>query len=101
MIKWFKFNINLNIDETINSEIYKQLLYDLKHLIVKKLLNKLDEYLLNNSTLNDLNSINYLQLLLTLTIDILVYPNECEQYIDLLLTAAKQLDKSNVINYYL
>ncbi|CAF4400749.1 unnamed protein product, partial [Rotaria magnacalcarata] len=29
----------------------------------------LDEYLLNNSTLNGLNSIAYLQLLLTLTIE--------------------------------
>ncbi|CAF3892408.1 unnamed protein product, partial [Rotaria sp. Silwood1] len=81
--------------------IYEQLLYDVKHLIVKKLLNKLDEYLLHNSTLNDLNSINYLQLLLTLTIAILVHPNECEQYIHLLLIVAKQLDTSNVINYCL
>ncbi|CAF5066779.1 unnamed protein product, partial [Rotaria sp. Silwood1] len=45
--------------------------------------------------------IDYLQLLLTLTIDILVHPNECEQYIHLLLIVAKQLDKSNVISYYL
>ncbi|CAF5107265.1 unnamed protein product, partial [Rotaria sp. Silwood1] len=29
------------------------------------------------------------------------YPNECEQYIHLLLIVAKQLDKSNVISYYL
>ncbi|CAF4368185.1 unnamed protein product, partial [Rotaria sp. Silwood2] len=49
--------------------IYEQRLYDLKHLIVEKLLDNLDEYLLNNSILNGLNSIDYLQLLLTLTID--------------------------------
>ncbi|CAF1564464.1 unnamed protein product, partial [Rotaria sp. Silwood1] len=32
---------------------------------------------------------------------ILVHPNECKQYIHLLLIAAKQFDKSNVINYCL
>ncbi|CAF3538830.1 unnamed protein product [Rotaria sp. Silwood1] len=61
--------IKLNINESIDSSIYEQRLYDLKHLIVEKLLDNLDEYLLNNSTLNGLNSIAYLQLLLTLTIE--------------------------------
>ncbi|CAM4878013.1 unnamed protein product [Rotaria socialis] len=61
--------IKLNTNESVDSGIYEQRLYDLKHLIVEKLLDNLDEYLLNNSTLNGLNSIAYLQLLLTLTIE--------------------------------
>lgn len=42
---------------------------DIQHLTVEKWLDNLDEYLLNNSTLNGLNSIAYLQLLLTLMIE--------------------------------
>ncbi|CAF4256832.1 unnamed protein product, partial [Rotaria sp. Silwood2] len=155
--------IKLNINESIDSNIYEQRLYDLKHLIVEKLLDNLDEYLLNNSTLNGLNSIAYLQLLLTLTIEfasksdnnnqefvhyilksllkqmtflkdinqnntndlikrtsqheiqlmllrlftvyvsfmLKVRDNEREQYLHLSLTAAKQLEESNVVNYCL
>ncbi|CAF3628387.1 unnamed protein product [Adineta steineri] len=151
--------IKLNINESIDSGVYEQRLYELKHLIVEKLLDNLDEYLLNNSTLNGLNSIAYLQLLLTLTIEfasksdennqqfvhyilksllrqmtfikennenlikrtsqheiqlmllrlftvyvsfmLKVRFNEREQYIHLSLTAAKQLDESNVVNYCL
>jgi hypothetical protein len=151
--------IKLNINESIDSGVYEQRLYDLKHLIVEKLLDNLDEYLLNNKQLNGLNSIAYLQLLLTLTIEfasksdennqqfvryilksllrqmtfikdnnqelikrtssheiqlmllrlftvyvsfmLKVRVNEREQYIHLSLTAAKQLDESNVINYCL
>ncbi|CAF5097315.1 unnamed protein product, partial [Rotaria magnacalcarata] len=51
--------IKLNTNESVDSGIYEQRLYDLKHLIVEKLLDNLDEYLLNNSTLNGLNSIAY------------------------------------------
>ncbi|CAF1322792.1 unnamed protein product, partial [Rotaria sordida] len=155
--------IKLNINESIDSNIYEQRLYDLKHLIVEKLLDNLDEYLLNNTQLNGLNSIAYLQLLLTLTIEfasksdhdnqqfvhyilksllrqmiflkdinqnnmndlikrtsqheiqlmllrlftvyvsfmLKVRDNEREQYLHLSLTAAKQLDESNVVNYCL
>jgi E3 ubiquitin-protein ligase UBR4 len=149
----------LNINESIDSGVYEQRLYDLKHLIVEKLLDNLDEYLLHNSTLNGLNSIAYLQLLLTLTIEfasksgednqqfvryilksllrqmtflkdqnqdliqrtsqheiqlmllrlftvyvsfmLKVRMNEREQYLHLSLTAAKQLDESNVVHYCL
>jgi E3 ubiquitin-protein ligase UBR4 len=151
--------IKFNTNESIDSGIYEQRLYDLKHLIVGKLLDNLDEYLLKNSNLNGLNSIAYLQLLLTLTIEfasksdetnqqfvryilksllrqmtflkdnhqdliqrtsqheiqlmllrlftvyvsfmLKVRMNEREQYLHLSLTAAKQLDESNVVNYCL
>ncbi|UJR08441.1 hypothetical protein I4U23_012711 [Adineta vaga] len=151
--------LKLNINESIDSAVYEQRLYDLKHLIVEKLLDNLDEYLLHNSTLRGLNSIAYLQLLLTLTIEfasksdeenqqfvhyifksllrqmtflkdtnddliqrtsqheiqlmllrlftvyvsfmLKVRLNEREQYVHLSLTAAKQLDESNVVNYCL
>ena len=155
--------IKLNATESMDSEIYEQRLYDLKHLIVEKLLDHLDEYLLNNSKLNGINSIAYLQLLLTLTIEFASKSNENsqqfvhfilksllrqmtflkdtnenhmndliertsqheiqlmllrlftvyvsfmlkirdngrEQYLHLSLTAAKQLNESNIINYCL
>ncbi|CAF1250057.1 unnamed protein product, partial [Adineta ricciae] len=151
--------LKLNINDSIDSAVYEQRLYDLKHLIVEKLLDNLDEYLLNNTALNGLNSIAYLQLLLTLTIEfasksdeesqqfvhyilksllrqmvflketddelirrtseheiqlmllrlftvyvsfmLKVRLNEREQYIHLSLTAAKQLDESNVVSYCL
>ena len=62
--------VKVNINESIDTGIYEQRLYDLKHLIVEKLLDNLDECLLyGKQNLNGTNAIAYLQLLLSLTIE--------------------------------
>ena len=153
--------IKLNLNESIDSTVYEQRLYDFKHLIVQKLLDNLETNLLQNRELNGVNAIAYLQLLLTLTIEfasksdednrnfvrsilkrllgqmtflkdqpsideliqrtaqheiqlmllrlftvyvsfmLKVRMNERDQYLHLSLTAAKELDQSNLVHYCL
>ena len=51
--------LKLNLNESIDSTISQPRLYDLKHLIVEKLFDNLNQYLFYNSTLNTWYSIAY------------------------------------------